>query len=365
MIKKLIKLGFSALIALLGWIIYSASGLIKRDQNKIVFGTHTGTLSGNVKAMYLDPEYQEDKSKIFIYRNKKIRESLDKLYGNYEYHSLYSIQGIYHVLTAGTFIYSSYVADISFWLSKGANLFNVWHGTPLKKIERDVTTGFYSIRNRYENIFKYIYPHLFIRPDRLLVCSDYEKQCFRTAFDVADSVFVEAFPPRLECLKENYVKVLEKPFVLYTPTWRDDASFCFEKNCDVEKLNDVMSNLGLTFLIKAHPSDKTIHLSKQLSNVKLADKIEDFYALVSQACIAVTDYSSTMFDCLYCNIPTVLYCPDMDNYLTNSREFYIDISALPFKLCKSSDEFIQTISQLNSIFGSNAVEFEPYKKKLV
>lgn len=365
MIKKLAKLGVSTLVALMGWIAYGVSGVVKRDPNKIVFGTHTGTFSGNIKAVYLDPEYQSTKRKIFIYRNEKIKESLAKLPGQYEYYSLYSIQGIRHSLTAGIFVYSSYASDISFWLSKGAKLFNVWHGTPLKKIERDVTTGFYSIRNKYENIFKYIYPHLFIRPNELLVCSEYEKRCFRTAFDVTDDVFVEAFPPRLEVLKENYHIVTEKPFVLYTPTWRDDASFCFEKSCDVEKLNAMMNNLGLTFLIKAHPSDKTVHLSQQFSNVRLADKTEDFYGLVSQARIAVTDYSSTMFDCLYCNIPTVLYCPDMDNYLTNSREFYIDIAELPFNLYKSGNEFIQALSKLESISDSNAVGFEPYKKKLV
>lgn len=365
MIKKLVKLGVAAVIAVVGWGLYILSGMIKRDQEKIVFGTHTGTLSGNVKALYLDPSYQPNKQKIFIYSNSRIKESLDNLLGENIYYSLYSLKGIYHSLTAGTFIYSSYVSDISFWLSKNAILFNVWHGTPLKKIERDVTTGFYSIRNKYEYIFKYIYPHLFVRPTYLLVCSEYEKSCFRTAFDVLDDVFIEAFPPRLEMIKEKYQKIEEKKCVLYTPTWRDDASFCFEKNCDVEKLNTVMKNLGLTFFIKAHPSDRTVHLSKPLSNVKLADRGEDFYQLLNDAFVVVTDYSSTMFDCLYCNIPVVLFCPDMKNYLTHSREFYIDISVLPFQLYTESDDFIQALALSHYKHDKNAECFEPYSTKLV
>lgn len=365
MIKKLVRLGCAAFISLFGWLVYILSGLVKRDKNKIVFGTHTGIFSGNVKALYLDTTYQPNKQKIFIYRNINIKASLDKLSGEYIYYHLYSLKGIYHSLTAGTFVYSSYVSDISFWLSKNAILFNVWHGTPLKKIERDVTTGFYSIRNKYEYIFKYIYPHLFIRPNSLLVCSEYEKSCFKTAFDVQDNSFIEAFPPRLEMIKEEYQKVEEKKCILYTPTWRDDASFCFEKNCDVEKLNIVMKNLGLTFFLKTHPSDRTIHLSKALSNVKLADKGEDFYQLLNDAFLVVTDYSSTMFDCLYCDIPVVLFCPDMENYLTHSREFYVDISVLPFKSYTESDDFIQALALYDYKYDKNVKRFEPYSTKLV
>ncbi|AAU37266.1 CDP-glycerol glycerophosphotransferase family protein [[Mannheimia] succiniciproducens] len=359
---RFVKLSIAILTAMVGWILYFISGFVTRDTKKIVFGTHTGTFSGNVKALYLDESYKKDAIKIFIYRNENIKASLEALDGKPLYFSYLSFKGIYHTLTAGTFVYSSYASDINYWLSKNAKLFNVWHGTPLKKIERDVTTGFYSIRNKYEFLFKYIYPHLFVRPNQLLVCSEYEKACFKTAFDVSNEAFVEAFPPRLNTLKEDYINEINKNFIIYAPTWRDDSSFQFYKNCDLNALNEVMEQKGLTFLIKPHPSDKMKHLDKKYSHIKLAPLSEDFYVLVKKAKLAVTDYSSVMFDCMYCNIPVVLFCPDLKSYMLNSRDFYCDIKELPFPLMESGNDFIRILN--NNFTACNSDKFLPYKNTL-
>ncbi len=345
--------------------MYFLSGFFNRDEKKIVFGTHTGTFSGNVKSLYLDDSYKVGYKKIFIYKNEKIKFSLERLNvnGEYLFFSASSIVGLYHILTAKHFIYSSYVSDINYWLSKGAKLFNVWHGTPLKKIERDVTTGFYSIRNKYEFIFKYIFPYLYVRPDELLVCSEYEKRCFKTAFDVLNSSFVEAFPPRLKTLKADYESSQSKNLVIYAPTWRDDASFQFYKSCDLDKLNVLMAEKNLICLVKPHPSDKMQHLDKAYSNIKLAELSEDFYSLVKNAKLVITDYSSVMFDCMYCDIPIVLFCPDLDNYLKNSREFYCDINILPFSLTCVSSELFELIRTESYIKMKNEI-FSPYENDL-
>ncbi|OOF86126.1 CDP-glycerol glycerophosphotransferase family protein [Rodentibacter ratti] len=361
--KRLVKLLIAILVAVGGWILYFLSGFFKRDEKKIVFGTHTGTFSGNVKSLYLDASYKEKYQKIFIYKNEKIKVSLEKLNGEHLFFSVSSIKGIYHILTAKQFVYSSYVSDINYWLSRGAILFNVWHGTPLKKIERDVTTGFYSIRNKYEFIFKYIFPHLYVCPDKLLVCSEYEKQCFRTAFGVQDSTFVEAFPPRLKTLKDDYQVALPKNLVIYAPTWRDDASFQFYKSCELDKLNALMAEKNLICLVKPHPSDKTQHLDKEYSNIKPAELSEDFYDLVKYAKFVITDYSSVMFDCMYCDIPVILFCPDLDNYLKNSREFYCDINVLPFSLTRLSSELLEFVRSESYINKENKM-FYPYDNNL-
>lgn len=357
--RKLAKLFIATIVSIGGWVLYLSSGFFKRNDKKIVFGTHTGTFSGNIKSLYLDKTYKAECQKIFIYKNDKIKASLEELDGEHLFFSSSSITGIYHTLTAKYFIYSSYVSDINYWLSKGAKLFNVWHGTPLKKIERDVTTGFYSIRNKYEFIFKYIFPHLYVRPDNLLVCSEYEKQCFKTAFDVEDSVFVEAFPPRLKELKSDYKEIQLKNLIIYAPTWRDDASFQFHKNCDLDKLNTIVKEKDITFLVKPHPSDKTQHLDKEYSNIKLADLSEDFYSLVKNARLVVTDYSSVMFDCMYCDIPVILFCPDLDSYIKYSREFYCNIYSLPFELHTSQDSFINSIEQ-GEFLSKRCQLFSPY-----
>ncbi|QIM64077.1 CDP-glycerol glycerophosphotransferase family protein [Frederiksenia canicola] len=356
--KKLLKLIKAIFIAMGGWWIYFFSGFFPRSEMKIVFGVHTNSLSGNVKALYLDSNYQKNKTKVFIYKNKKVRSYLKELNGDYIYYSVFSIKGIWHILTAKKFIYSSYPSDISFWLSRGAELFNVWHGTPLKKIERDVNTGFYAIKNRYERILKFIFPYLYAKPNLLLVSSDYEKKCFTTAFSVSGSQLVLAFPPRLIESRKDYINSINKDSILYCPTWRDDNSFSFYKNCNLSDLNELMIKENKLFIIKAHPSDSSVHLDKKYSNIKLADRTDDFYQLVKRASLVITDYSSIMFDCLYCNIPVALFCPDIQNYLKNSREFYCEMNQLPFAVYKN---LIDLVASKEHKLNSDKIHyFSPY-----
>ncbi|WP_439242071.1 CDP-glycerol glycerophosphotransferase family protein [Lonepinella sp. BR2474] len=360
--RRILKLCIYTVIAIFGWILYTLSWVFPRNSNKIVFGTHTGNFTGNVKDLFIDHNFYDGAEKIFIYRNNSIKSKLDKLGGDYSYYPLLSVKGIFHSLTAGTFVYSSYVSDISFWLSNGAKLFNVWHGTPLKKIERDVNTGFYSIRNKYEYVFKYIYPHLYVKPSKLLVSSEYEKACFRTAFDIKNEhVFMESFPPRLGHLRNIYQheNCSGKSIILYAPTWRDDTSYSFYRFCDLDKLNNILKSINNILIIKPHPSDKSQHIRGEYSNIKLADVNEDFYTLVEFARLVVTDYSSVMFDCFYCDIPVILFCPDLDHYLRNSREFYVDIEKLPFVLINDDSEFIDYL-ECGEFNNYKNDKFKPY-----
>ena len=120
-------------------------------------------------------------------------------------HGKYSLEGIYYSLKAGSYVYSGFPSDISYWLSGGAKYINVWHGTPVKKIERDVSTGYYSIRNRYAWLYNLAAPYYLSKPAALLASSPYEEKCFRTAFGVNDHSLVRAFPPRLEELLHQAV----------------------------------------------------------------------------------------------------------------------------------------------------------------
>ena len=77
--------------------------------------------------------------KIFISDNKVL---VDEIVGQgYQAYTKLSPKGIWYSLRSGAYIYSGFPSDINFWLSSGAKYINVWHGTPIKKIERDVTTG--------------------------------------------------------------------------------------------------------------------------------------------------------------------------------------------------------------------------------
>lgn len=326
------------------WVLYFISKLIPRDQKTIVFGTHTASFSGNIKALFLQyskPIYK----KVFISSNKPLIQELNKQ--GYIAYSRYSLKGIYHSLRAGVYIYSSYPSDINFWLSNGAKYINVWHGTPIKKIERDVTTGKYSLRNRYPFIFRILKPALFAKPDLLLVSSPHEERCFKSAFGVSEKNLFRSFPPRLVHLPKNPNMDPGKKNILYTPTWRDDHSFDLFRYLDSHSLNSFLQSQNAVLFIKLHPSDRTQPKTETLSNIRLIDKNEDVYGYLDSIDLLISDYSSMVFEALYLSIPALLFCPDYETYQTKSREFYIDpCSGLPVRTVYSQVQMEHEIASL-------------------
>ncbi len=328
--------------------LFLFSRIMIRDKRIIVFGVHTNTLFGNVKEL-LERSGCSDVRKIFIGRTKKdvadARSSVQEAYWKY------SLKGIWYSLKAGGYLYSSYPSDINYWLSGGARYINVWHGTPIKRIERDVTTGYYALRNRFSWMYRIFAPYLFITPDAMLVASDFEKQCLISAFGIDEERCVEAYPPRLQYLERERSHITETVSrkVLYVPTWRDDHSFVLHEHVDLVKLNNQLISEDIEMYVKAHPVDQKTHVQQKYSNIYVVDKDIDVYELLAGCDLLLTDYSSMMFEALYLNIAVILFCPDLDHYRLTNREFYIDpCQGLPVTSVYSGAELGKAIiSRLN------------------
>ena len=325
---------FSFALAPLGWLAYLLAYLVPRDPRLVAFGVHTASYSGNVRALFESDT--PNLTKVFISSNRQLAQSLKqkKLLAHWRY----SPKGIFYRLKAGTYIYSSYPSDIGFWLSGGARLVNVWHGTPLKMIERDVTIGRYSQRNRFVLLYRLIAPYLFSTPHVLLTSSVYEEQCFKSAFNLSKDRFCRAFPPRLQNLvpRQNSSDVRS---ILYAPTWRDDHSFQIEAHLDLGRLANLLKELGAQLTIKLHPSDKNTLQLADVKGIEFTSKTNDVYELLAESDMLLTDYSSLMFEAMYLDIPTILFVPDQARYAENSRQFYFDPSdELKLPEAKSQEE---------------------------
>jgi CDP-glycerol glycerophosphotransferase (TagB/SpsB family) len=308
------------LLLLPGWLVFALSRLAIRDDKLVAFGVHTRSFSGNSKALFLADD--DDFSKVFISSDRALVEKLQR--EGFRAFTKFSIKGAYHCLKAGTYLYSGFPSDINFWLSNGARYVNVWHGTPLKKIERDISTGPYSKKNKHPRLFRLLAPYLLTTPDAVLVSSAYEEKCFKTAFGLKDSLFVRAFPPRLEACLDDVVRQEAPHKVLYVPTWRDDHSFRFDDYVDLTSFNDFLQRNEIEYLIKRHPSDKGQFIGDDWTHISILEQDSDIYDFLVDAAILVSDYSSMIFEGLYISKPVALFCPDYEIYQENSREFYID-----------------------------------------
>jgi CDP-glycerol glycerophosphotransferase (TagB/SpsB family) len=323
----------------------------------VAFGTHTGAFAGNVKAMLLD-EGAGACRKLFIAKTKELSETARAL--GIESYWRFSVKGWWYALRSGTYVYSSYPSDIGFWLSGGAKYVNVWHGTPLKKIERDVENGPYALRNRFALLFRLITPYLFVKPDLLLVASAYEKQCFKTAFGVRDETFFEAFPPRLvSSLSDSAAR--EKK-ILYVPTWRDDHSFALHEHLDLERVDLFLEQVGWELYVKPHPSDRATHLPKQYLCILPVPKETDVYSVLDESSVLLTDYSSMLFEALYLKKKVMLFCPDYSDYVRRSRTFYLDpCRELDLPVSEDTASLISALETAISEQGGEIELVEPFR----
>ncbi|EHY5574492.1 CDP-glycerol glycerophosphotransferase family protein, partial [Escherichia coli] len=101
---------------------------------------------------------------------------------------------------AKVYIYSNYVSTINFYTSAGAVLVNLWHGTPLKKIEYDISKS--PLFNYFKGasfIIKILMPEKHKKCNFILAPSQFVYDySFKSAFRVYDMQYaIIADPPRI------------------------------------------------------------------------------------------------------------------------------------------------------------------------
>src|SRR5690606_4293309 len=107
-------------------------------------------------------------------------------------------------LKAGLYFINCDIHDISFVLSKGAKIINLWHGIPLKKIQFDNLMNDRNVQrlqrraenSSFERIFN---PRDFVIYDHVLSATEWvAKEAFQSAFRIAPEQCLSAGYPRTD-----------------------------------------------------------------------------------------------------------------------------------------------------------------------
>lgn len=329
MYKKIVKYA----IRILMWVLYPIGYLIKRDDKIWLFGGYSG-FTDNTRYLFETACHDNDIRNIWISDDKIIVDILKKK--GFEVYHKRSIKGIYYCYKAKVYIYSNYVSTINFYTSAGATLVNLWHGTPLKKIEYDIKQKpLFSYFKGAGLFVRLLIPEKHIKCDLILSPSlfvyDYS---FRSAFRVFDKQrVIIADPPRISYLlskhKEKNIKRNERNIAysrrfLYAPTWRDDGSdFIKISGLDFYKLDLFLSKNNSSLYIRLHPNTKLNVDLKKLKHIFMVDIHEPTEESMLKSDCLITDYSSIYFDYLYLDKPIIFFPFDLKEY-TSARELYLD-----------------------------------------
>lgn len=175
--------------------------------------------------------------------------------------------------------------------------------------------------------------------------------------------------PRNDVFFEKDLKVKTKVFeclgfsedekvLLYIPSYRDDGRlYCFGLEYD-NLLTALKEKFGGNWkiLVRMHPNFVKFQqcLIPQNENIINVSEYPDIQELLVASDIAITDYSSCIFDFMLSRKPGFIYASDIKEY-DNDRGFYYPLTSTPFPVAQHNEELRKNILNFN---------YESYREKV-
>ncbi|MGF1864665.1 CDP-glycerol glycerophosphotransferase family protein [Enterovibrio norvegicus] len=233
-------------------------------------------------------------------------------------------------------------------------LLQCWHGTPIKRLGRDIEIDSHAQSSL--SVIKHSYTIMGEQCDYFLSPSVYASSCFETAFGLNKSKILEfGYPRNVSLLNGSFSRdeIVErlgldpsKKTILYAPTFRDDN---FDKGMhyshnilDVSRFVQEFSN-DYNLLFRGHYYvRKTGNSTSAFIDVSSYMNVNDLFVVTD---VLITDYSSLFIDFMVLDKPIILYPYDLDEYSKRVRGFYLDYEDVFTELiCYDLDDVIRKLS---------------------
>lgn len=247
------------------------------------------------------------------------------------------------------------INDTTFWpffnKKEGQKYFNIWHGTPLKTLGKDMEV-LVDVANVQRN---------FYMADKIIVSNEYTKDILVSSHNLTGiytGKIVIAPSPRNAILfdikasmeiREQFAPNNEQ-IIIYMPTWRGSVG---KVNKDEGKLIEDLKylssklNKNQKIFVKLHPFQKVYNINN-IPNIYPFPENVELYEFLSGVDVLVTDYSSIMYDFLNTNKKVILYAYDKEEYY-QTRGTYEDIENYAFPIVAKCDDLIKEINQVQPV----------------
>lgn len=266
----------------------------------------------------------------------------------------WSRQGILVALRAGTYVYSGYRSDVNGWLCAGALTVSLWHGIPIKRIERAVVPvpqGGPLLRRLAEAGRE-------PPPDVLLSTSGFVTEtCFAPAFGVPAARCWELGYPRTDHLLAGpsrppaalvwdrvaweRLRGARRVVGLFL-TWRDSRA---DDVADEELVRLLTRTCARHDTVLAYKAHFNVAATAAPSECVVLAPDADLNAYLGLCDVLVTDYSSVALDFLLLRRPILYFMPDVAEY-AGSRGFTIDPRSLPGTITHDPESLLAALDRL-------------------
>lgn len=365
------------------WLI---ARIVPKNDRLVVFGSRHGMqLADNSKYLFL---YAGRKARninaVFISRNKEVVRRL-KANG---YKACYTLswKGIWTAVRARRCFISNSTHDIHSLLIGGAEIIQLWHGSPLKAIGYDVSLKANSPLRRLkyglrEMLFK-LFPYLntTMSFDKLVVASRAVGPSFRSAFHLTEEAILPLGQARNDSLCDGYefdrnlfpeIQWLEevtseaKAVIAWLPTHRlmsgrSTSALLDGYSFDADQLDHVLEKHQARLIVKAHFLDERGMRGRfDHSKRTIVFPFDDPYPLLRCTDLLITDYSSIYFDYLLLNRPIIFTPFDLEEYVRDDATLYYDYDEVtPGDKCYNWNDVLEAIDRNLSLRASRKVD--PY-----
>lgn len=154
-----------------------------------------------------------------------------------------------------------------------------------------------------------------------------------------------------ERIFEQYGLESDTKIILYAPTFRNSHTFsCYD--IDVEKLLDEVTQKwggSWAIMLRYHPSVKVESNKKNFiggERVVNVTEYPDMQDLIAITDIAITDYSSWIYDFMLLRKPGFIFATDIEEYDTE-RGFYYPLKSTPFPVATNNIELIENVKKFD------------------
>jgi CDP-glycerol glycerophosphotransferase len=240
-----------------------------------------------------------------------------------------------------------------------------WHGTPLKRLGRDIVdvvpTGSYlRMMDREASYWDYL-----VSP------SAYCSEIFPSTFGYKGTILETGYPrndilinqaSKRDLIRRSLGIADGQQVVLYAPTWRDSQRTA---TGNWKPVNFLPGSLGdnVTVLFRGHTNTHSAHTAQIARGTIDVTNYKNVAELYLAADVLVTDYSSSMFDFSVTGKPMIFLVPDFDDYVAK-RGFYFDFEQLaPGPILRDSSFLRKALESIDSQRAEYAQRYLAWQMK--
>lgn len=318
-------------------LLYLVSSLVPKSANLWIFGAWFGQkFTDNPMRLFLHAQAAGERTCVWITRSRTLARTLRAQ--GYRAHYYLAPAGIWCQMRAGAafFTHDTAIDMLGPAISARTRRFQLWHGTPLKKIRYGGNTGGRAGYSRQRRLVHALFPWKSdVGYDFVPAASEasvaHLKEAFRT-----EHVYVTGYP-RNDVLVPGDIADARPPLTrcIYMPTFRGefrtaDSSlrtnrFLAATGFDVERLDRLCAQAEISLTLRLHPTNRPdeamVAAIRASTSIRLDDSA-DIYEALNGYDLLITDYSSIFFDFFITGKPIVHVPFDLDDYRSNSRDLY-------------------------------------------